>query len=544
MQDKGGLGSNAGAILLARRPELAHAKRIGDWGQVGSGNVTELRGRAQQGRNTGSRTLANQTGEALDRLGAMISENIRGNRQREGAARTERQRVNNERGPARESQYVRNDQRARDAGILNESAQRTDVARTNDTAAFMRRNRGMPVTQRAPSRGAHLRRNDLQEAITMSTEANVSDARARDASVTETQPVAPGAELTRGQGPGRRGVLQRPFTVRVEGQDVAVSDNQRTVLSEYVRQHPRAFPTFADWFNAISTIDGNTPDNLSVEDVVMARRQWDNPEQGGADPRSSRFAPPNAEFTLDPNYVRTRGDVTYGADYSYQNIDQGIDPETGQRRIVGQRTSPVRGPQGPRPDAPVEARRPITPEERLTAESELMRIVSRNRSERDRGRSRTMQRAANDDPNTLQPILNLPRQIADAVIARARLAGDVQDLRRRQEANTSDIQKGDGGAKGDSKQMQHGTLMTAQDVVDEQVSRQRTAEAVNGIDLGNGQQQVDPFSREPILPIRPPAEGETGGSRTLQRLRNAGRTTVGGVELQPTENGVRGRVRF
>lgn len=491
---------------------------------------------------------------ALDRLGGIINENIRGNRDREQQASTERQRVNNERGPARESQYVRNDQRARDAGILNESAQRTDVARTNDTAAFMRRTRGMPVTTRPSPSSVISRRGDLTEAIDMSAQANAADAQARDASVTEAEPNAPGAEMTRGQGPGRRGVLERPFVVRVDGQDVAISDTQRTVLSEYVNQHPRAFGTFAEWFNAISTINGQTPEQLNVEQIALARRQWDNPEQGGVDPRASRFAPPNAEFTLDPAYVARRGDVNYGADYPSQNIDQGIDPETGQRRIVGVRQGVVRDRQTGRvvdlntrmqaPDAPESARRPISSEERLTAESELMRIVNRNRAERGNNRSRTIQRAADTDPNVRQPILNLPRQIADAVIARHRLAGEVQDLRRRQEANASDIQKGDGGNKGGDKQMQRGTIMSPQEVVDEQVARQRAAGAVDGIDLGNGEQQVDPFSREPILPIRPPTEGESGGSRTLQRLRNAGRTTVGGVELEPTDNGVRGRVRF
>lgn len=505
--------------------------------------MTELRsGRAQGSNNRGSRTLANRMSGALDRLGGMIQENIQGNRQREQAARTERDRVNNDRGPARERQYV--------AG----GAQRTDVARVNDTAAFMRRNRGMPVPpQREPRANVITARHDLTETIDTVAQANVADARARDAAVSETQPIGPGAELTRGQGYGRRGVLERPFVVRVEGRDVAISDSQRTALSEYVNEHPRAFGTFADWFNALSTINGVRPEQLNVEQIALARRQWDNPEAGGpySDPRSSRRGPPDAEFTLDPAYVAQRGDVTYGAEYPYQNIDQGIDPETGQRRIVGVRTGPVRGPQGPRPDAPESARRPISPEERVTAESELMRIVNRNRTEAGRGRSRTVQRAADTDPNVRQPILDIPRQIAEAVIARGRLAQETQDLRRTTdnpttpEANRSDMTKGDAPKGGDgSKQMQRGTIMSPQEVVDEQVARQRSAEAINGIDLGNGTQQVDPFTREPILPVRPPPEGQSAGSRTLERARNAGRTTVGGVELEATGRGVRGRVRF
>lgn len=502
--------------------------------------MTELRGgRAQQGRNTGSRTLMRDFSGALDRLGSLIGENIRGNREREGRARQERQRVEDDRGPERARQYIRG------------GAQRSDVARVNDTAAFMRRSvpGGMPGArreQRAPTQ-AHLNYNDMAQAVDTVAQANAADARARDASVTEQNPVANGAVLTRGEGPGRRGVLQQPFVVRVEGQDIAVSDDQRTVLSEYIREHPRAFDTFADWFNAVSTVSGVRNDQLSVEDVVMARRQWDNPEQGGTDPRASTFAPPNAEFTLDPDYVRARGDVHYGADYNYQNIDRGIDPQTGQRVIVGERTSAVRGPQGPAPDAPASARRPITPEERLTAESELMRIVNRNRTESGRGRSRTMQRAADTDPNTRTPVLQLPRQIAETVIARSRISQEIRDLRRQadtqQTSPRSDMTK-NGDGKGGSKQMQHGTLMTAQDVVQEQVRQQQATNAVNGIDLGNGQQQVDPFSREPILPIQPPQEGQSNGSRTIDRLRRAGRVTVGGAEIQPTENGVRGTIRW
>lgn len=484
--------------------------------------MTELRGgRAQQGRSSGSRTLMRDFSGALDRLGSMIGENIRGNQQREQRARQQRE----PRSPERQRQYISGD------------AQRSDVTRANDTAAFMRRSvpGGMPGgsrAMRAPTQ-AHLAYNDMLQAVDTVGQANVADAQARDAAVTEQNPIGPGAVLTRGQGPGRRGVMERPFVVRVDGQDVAVSDQQRTVLSEYINEHPRAFPTFADWFNALSTINGNEPDQLSVESIAMARRQWDNPEQGGP---SRGLEPPDATFTLDPNYVRMRGDVNYGAEYNYRNIDMGIDPETGQRRIVGQRTSAVRGPQGPAPDAPASARRPITPEERLTAESELMRIMNRNRAESGRGRSRTIQRAANTDPNTRTPILELPRQIAETVIARSRLADDVRDLRRQAQDSAPGTKAADKGLQ------KNGTLMTPQDVVAEQVARDQNNNAVNGIDLGNGRQQVDPFSREPILPIQPPQEGQSNGSRTIDRLRRAG--TVGGVELQPTQNGVRGRVRF
>jgi len=383
---------------------------------------------------------------------------------------------------------------------------------------------------------------DARQGIQYANEASATDARVRDASVTEANPVANGAELTRGDGPGRRGVLQRPFTVRVDGQDVAISDNQRAVLSEYTREHPRAFPTFADWYNAISTIEGTQPEQQSVESIVMARRQWDNPEQGSGPRRG--LEPPNASFTLDPAYVRARGDVNYSADYNYQNIDMGIDPETGQRRIVGQRTSPVRFPQGQAvPDAPESARRPITPEERLTAESELMRIVNRNQRERTSNRSRTLQRAADTNPNERQPVLDLPRQIADAVIARARLSAEVQNLRDTTGTTKADMSKSGDQKDGGSKQSRHGTLMTAQEVADEQAARQRAGQQpVDGVSLQDP--GVDPFSREPILPIRPSSEGESGGSRTLQRLRQAGRATVGGVELQPTANGVRGRITW
>lgn len=500
--------------------------------------MTELRGRQRQGdsRSGVSRAIRAVRGE-LDRLGGMIEENIAGNRRREQQQRQERERVNSDRGPERGRQYIRNDQRGRDAGILNEGAQRDDVQAVNNTAAYMRRTGGMPeitALRRGPNRGAHLARNDLQEAVDLVNEANVSDARMRDASVDENNLYADGAELTRGEGPGRRGVLQRPFTVRVDGQDVPISDDQRMALSEYINEHPRAFDTFADWFNAISTIRGVTPDQLNVEQVVMARRQWDGSERGGV----SGLAPPNAEFTLDPNYVRMRGDVTYGAEYRYRNIDMGIDPETGQRRIVGQRLSSVRGPQGPMPDAPESARRPITPEERLTAESELMRIVNRNRSAAGRGRSRTIQRAASDDPNTLQPVVNLPRQIAEAVIARSRLSDEVRDLRRTQQRDDNKTSPKPGNANKDGT-----PLMTSQEVVDEQVARQRAADGVSGVTLTD-QQQVDPFTREPILPIRPPEEGESGGSRTIRRLRNAGRANIGGVDLEPTENGVRGSIRW
>lgn len=504
---------------------------LGPWRVI----VTELRGRARQNNNGRSRTLANRMSEAMDRLGGMVEDNIRGNRQRDQQQRQERERINNDRGPERARQYIRNDQRGREAGILNEGAQRNDVQRVNNTMDYMRRTGGMPtMIRRGPERSAHLARNDLQEAVDLVNEANVSDARARDASVNENQPYADGAELTRGEGFGRRGVLQRPFTVRVEGQDVPISDSQRVVLSEYVNEHPRAFDTFADWFNAISTIRGASPDQLSVEEVAMARRRWNGEEQGG----SSGLVPPDPEFTLDPNYVRMRGDVSYGADYRFRNIDMGVDPETGQRRIVGQRLSPVRGPQGPAPDAPESARRPITPEERLTAESELMRIVNQNRSERGRGRSRTIQRAANDDPNTLQPVVNLPRQIAEAVIARSRLESEVRDLRDTQQRDPNKTSPKPGANKDGTP------LMSPQEVIDEQVARQRAAEngGVSGVTLSDP--EVDPFTREPILPIRPPAEGESGGSRTIRRLRNAGRANIGGVELEPTENGVRGSVRW
>lgn len=498
-------------------------QEFGDWGQVGSGNVTELRGgRAQQGRSTGSRTLMRDFSGALDRLGSLIGENIRGNREREGRARQERQRVEDDRGPERARQYIRG------------GAQRSDVQRTSDTVEFMRRTRGLPQPAARSERAPYLARNDMQEAIDLVAEASASDSRARANSVTEENPVANGAVLTRGEGPGRRGVLQQPFVVRVDGQDVAVSDDQRTVLSEYIREHPRAFPTFADWYNAISTIDGNEPDQLSVESIAMARRQWDNPEQGGP---SRGLEPPDATFTLDPNYVRARGDVNYGAEYNYRNIDMGIDPETGQRRIVGQRTSAVRGPQGPAPDAPVSARRPITPEERLTAESELMRIMNRNRAESGRGRSRTIQRAANTDPSTRTPILELPRQIAETVIARSRLADDVRDLRRQ-------AQDGPPGTKAADKGLQkNGTLMTPQEVVEEQVAQQQAAATPQG-GYTLDDPERDPFTREAILPIRPPEEEQSGGSRTIDRLRRAGRVSVGGMELEPTDNGVRGSIRW
>jgi hypothetical protein len=471
---------------------------------------------------------------ALDRLGSLIGENIRGNRERAQRSRQERQRVNQDRGPERARQYIRNDQRGRDAGVLNDGATRRDVQQVSDTAAFMRRTQGMPqiLPQRSEARAPHLARNDMQEAVDLVSQANAADSRARANSVTEENPVANGAILTRGEGFGRRGVLQQPFVVRVDGQDIAVSDEQRTVLSEYINEHPRAFQTFADWYNAISTIRGTTPDQMSVEEIALARRQWDNPEQGGS---SRGTAPPDATFTLDPNYVRMRGDVTYGAEYPYQNIDQGIDPETGQRRIVGVRTGPVRGPQGPRPDAPESARRPITPEERLTAESELMRIVNRNRAERERGRSRTIQRAANTDPNTRTPILELPRQIAETVIARSRLADDVRDLRRQAEQIDA--------PKADKSMNKNGTLMTAEEVVQEQVAQQQAAATPQG-GYTLTDPERDPFTREPILPIRPPDEGQSNGSRTIERLRRAGQLNVGGMQLEPTDNGVRGSIRW
>lgn len=437
--------------------------------------MTELRGgrTQQQGSNRrGSRTLAGRVSGALDRLGGMIEGNIRENRQRDQAARVERERVNNDRGPVRGRQYVSGE------------AQRTDVARVNDMAAFMRRNRGMPVPQqREPRANAIAARSDITESIDTVAEANAADARARDASVSEDRPVNSGAELVRGQGSNRRGVLERPFIVRVDNQDIVISDDQRIALSEYVNEHPRAFDTFADWFNAISTIDGVRPDQVSVERIATARRQWSNPRRG--------LPPPDA------------------------HEDQSI-----------------------------------TPEERLTAESELMRIINRNRATSDRGRSRTVQRASDTDPNARQPILTLPRQIAEAVVARSRLEQEARDLRSqaeaRQTSSRQDAMKGDSSKGGDGKdgsKQRRGTIMTPQQVADEQ-NAQRDQGAIDGVDLGGDQQQVNPFTREPILPVRPPARGQSSGSRALERAQGVGRTNIGGVEVEATGRGVRGRVRF
>jgi hypothetical protein len=500
--------------------------------------VTQLRGRARQGNNNrGSRTLANRVRTAVDQLGGLIEENIRGNRERDQTARQERERVTAQRGPEREREYIRG------------GAQRQAVQRQADTSAFVRGNVLPDPVPRSSGGAPGMARGDMREATDLVAEASASDARARDSSVSEANPRAPGAELTRGAGDGRRGVLERPFTIRVDGQEIPISDSQRVVLSEYVREHPRAFGTFADWYNAISRIDNRTPDQMSVEDIAMARREWTNPEQGGSRRRRG-MEPDDATYYLDPEYVRARGDVNYGGEYRYRNVDQGIDPQTGQRRIVGQRLGPVRDRNTGRivtentrmemPEEPESARIPITAEERLTAESELMRIMNANQRERQRGTSRTLsRRAANDDPNTLQQPIELPRQIAEAVIARSRITQEVRALRDQE--NKPDKVREKAGARagkgGDTP------LMSAQEVVADQQQRQRTEGApVDGVTLDDP--EVDPFTREPILPVRPPNEGEASGSRTIRRLRDAGRARVGGVELEPTENGVRGSVRW
>ena len=100
-----------------------------------------------------------------------------------------------------------------------------------------------------------------------------------------------------------------------------------------------------------------------------------------------------------------------------------------------------------------------------------------------------------------------------------------------------------GGKPSDGKQQQRGTLMTSREVAAQQADRQRADRpAADGISMEDP--GVDPFTRERILPVAPPAEGESSGSATLRRLRGAGRVSVGGVQLEPTENGVRGRVRW
>jgi hypothetical protein len=482
-------------------------------------------------------------GERISEGLAMVQRNMDGNRQRDSEARQDRERVTRERGPQAAADY------------LSGRAARPDVDNASSRSFTMQRAAAVAAAGGAPQRRVErssplAARGDLRAAIDMATDNRVSDARARNAAVSEQQPYGNGAELTRGQGPGRRGVLQRPFTVRVDGQNIPISDSQRVTLRDYVNENPRAFDTFADWYNAISTLDGATPDQLSVEGVAMARRQWSAGSQG-----RPGFAPADAEYTLDPAYVRGRGPVNEGADYPYRNVDQGVNAD-GQPVIVGQRLgAPVDRSSGRRvtedsrfsfEEAPEWARQQITPAERETATFELRQIIERNLAERNQGRSRTV--AARDaTPGQPSNVLDIPRRIAEAVIARARITDEARNLRE-EAANRPTRPERRNDKPGNSKQTiagGRGTLMTSRDVAAQQQEDDARRNRADGIDLGDGGEQRDLFTGERILPIRPRGEGSAESESELaRRLRRAGTVGVGSAEVGVSDRGVGARIRY
>lgn len=139
----------------------------------------------------------------------------------------------------------------------------------------------------------------------------------------------------------------------------------RVRISE--QDSPGAFGNFANYANATMGL-------RTSQAPMQASEPWTQPVGTetwalGRPSIGRGMEPPDAEFTLDPAYVQVRGPVNYGGDYSYRNVDRGIDPATGQRVIVGERLGLVRDrltgqvvtPQSrfAMQDAPESVRRPI-----------------------------------------------------------------------------------------------------------------------------------------------------------------------------------------
>lgn len=475
--------------------------------------MTEIRrGRAEQGTIiSGARALKGRVTGALDRLGQIVNENVSGNRDREQQARSDRQQRERTTGRAAARQYI--------GGGENEA-----VARTADRVESARRNR-LPQIRNG---------GEAQQFV---LEARASDARVRNASVSERNPRGFGAELTRGQGAGRRGVMERPFTVDVEGVQVEISSEQRATLAEHVRKHPRAFATFADWFNAISTLDQVRPEQLTAEQVAAARRVWTQPEQRPAVDAQGR------ELEIE-----TMVDERTGQVIGYR--------ETGALRQNSARAGAGSGSEGASTFEPPSA--PYSPEELSTAQSDLMRITQGNMQRAQAGRSRTIARTAPAPESRGDPILTLPVAAVREIIAQSRLSGDVAQIQRetaalrreiprgdhptRPERDSKAMEKRDGDKPGGSKQSQRGTLIPSRDIALEQQAQGRALREGDGVNM---EDPVDPFTRERVLPPVPPEEANRGRSRTLtERLERVGRVSVGGVELEPDDNGIRGRVRW
>lgn len=126
--------------------------------------------------------------------------------------------------------------------------------------------------------------------------------------------------------------------------------------------NPGAYANFAEYANASTGGVGLGGSSAVVEQPRNPPTPWDQGVRRGMEP-------PDAEFALDPAYVQFRGPVNYGGEYPYRNVNNGTDPNTGQRIIVGERLGPVRDrlsgeivtkdSRFAAPDAPERHRRPI-----------------------------------------------------------------------------------------------------------------------------------------------------------------------------------------
>jgi hypothetical protein len=289
-----------------------------------------------------------------------VLRNAGDNRRRQEAVQAERQRLEDMIGADARRDYLsrgRNDPRAVAAGIVNpDRAEVAQVATRPESARRMA---------------------DATQRLAPQAEAAIADHAAHAVEVRHADPII----------------------INEDGRQIHLDGSQRIRLRDYLISHPRIFPTFEQYFDAIAGVSGF--DLESDEALGAAQNARTVYEQGSGHGRE----PAAAAYETTEEYRAQRGTPQFEAQYDAQNIDMGIDPETEQQMIVGVRTSPVSLPTVPEP--PVAARRPVptdtSVEERARHDLDGARI--RQRAERAR-QARVDQQMARVTP---RPFMVTPR---------------------------------------------------------------------------------------------------------------------------------------
>lgn len=400
-----------------------------------------------------------EASSAVDRVVGRIQSNARANRERAARAANERARREAAQGPG-----------ARDAYLA-----------------------GADTDQRAIDAGVAVRRPDVTAAGSRPAAALSGAAR--------TQRLSPGAERIVAQDVETRieRASQEPIIANEDGRILPITPAQRITLTDYITAHPRAFPSFEEFFDAIAGLTGvDLADPASLEAVEFARSAW---EAGGGHGRE----PETAQYETSDGYRARRGSRTFEAHYSSQRIDGGVDPATGQRRIVGLRTSPIAGMDAI-PEPPADERGPVSPAVRSRRDLDGARMRQRIATQQ---AERQAYETAN--PRTQPFMVRLPAAVianaeADAAFRARELGGRGKDIFTGAKRNVR------GG-----KQMQ----LAAEQFVDAAPPAE-----VQPLNLTTPREGVDVTGQRPIAPQR--VDGtQTRGSRTL--AANPRMAAVGGA---------------